>query len=259
MAEYEAPGADEPPADEKVPEVELEEEEDDGEPESGSAKEPPALSTAAGPSGSGTYVVRQGDCIESIAFEHGHFWQTLWDHPGNKELRRVRGSANALLPGDRVEVPPVRVRTVKAATGEHHRFKLKAVPATLKLQLVDDAGPRADIAYALIVDGVRIEGVTDADGRIEAKLMPNARNAKLEIPDDEATYEVALRHLDPIEEPSGFRARLENLGFGAGSAGEDLGPEDVEGIRRFQLAHELEVTGEPDQATRDKLSELYGA
>jgi hypothetical protein len=225
--------------------------------ESAEPRAPATLATAAGPAGSGSYVVRQGECIESIAYEHGLFWQTVWDHPGNKELRRVRGNPNALLPGDRVEIPAKRERKFEADTGAHHRLRRRGVPSRLRMQLRSLGEPRADLAYAVIVDGVRHEGATDSDGWLEITISPAAKEAKLEIPDDGETYPIRLRHLDPIEEPSGFKARLANLGYAAGALDEDFGPEAVAAIERFQRDHGLEVTGEPDAATRDKLKEFY--
>lgn len=35
-------------------------------------------------------VAEAGDSVESIAAEHGHVWQTLWDHASNQALREPR-------------------------------------------------------------------------------------------------------------------------------------------------------------------------
>ena len=51
------------------------------------------------------HVVRQGECIESIAHDHGLFWPTVWNHPKNRELRQRCAAPNVLAPGDTVAVP----------------------------------------------------------------------------------------------------------------------------------------------------------
>ena len=51
------------------------------------------------------YPVKQGDSLASIAFDHGLFWQSVWNHPNNARLKQQRGSPNILKPGDVVFVP----------------------------------------------------------------------------------------------------------------------------------------------------------
>src|SRR3982750_635578 len=81
-----------------------------------------------GPVGDGSYLVQQGDCLESIAFAHGLDWQTMWLAPENAVLRDAR-NANILLSGDRLFVPAIRPKSVDCATDKVHSFVRKGVPS----------------------------------------------------------------------------------------------------------------------------------
>jgi glycosyltransferase involved in cell wall biosynthesis len=75
--------------------------------------------------GSGTRVVEQGDSIQSLAAAAGFHWQTIWDLPDNADLRRTRRDPGILLPGDRVSIPDIRPKVVKAGTDTRHHFRLR--------------------------------------------------------------------------------------------------------------------------------------
>ena len=64
--------------------------------------------------------MKEGECVGSIAFEHGFFPDTLWDHPNNAELKGKRGDPNVLLAGDVVHVPDLRPKEVAVAAGQSH-------------------------------------------------------------------------------------------------------------------------------------------
>lgn len=215
---------------------------------------------SAGPVGTGEYVVRPGDCISSIAIQHGHFWETLWNEPANAALREARQDPNTLLPGDRVTVPPLRQKREPGAAELRHRFRKKGQPETLRLRILEDDEPRANEPYVLDVDGDVTTGTTDPQGQVARSIRPDARRARLTVGEGGAAteYVFQLGELDPLSEISGVQARLDSLGFSCGPIDGKWGPLTRRAVEAFQAHHGLPVTGQPDESTRQKLREAYG-
>ncbi len=90
------------------------------------------------------HSVEQGECLTSIAHQYGFFWQTLWNHPRNAELKQQRKSPNTLLPGDTVHIPDKRLKEEARETGSLHRFRVKGIPARLRLKLMWEGKPSAN-------------------------------------------------------------------------------------------------------------------
>jgi hypothetical protein len=236
-------------------------------PESGGmpASGPPAPGTSASqppssrPVDGSDYEVQPGDCISSIAFDHGFFWPTLWDHPANADLKAKRRDPNVLKDGDVVHIPKTTLRQESGATEQRHRFKRKGVPAKLKLRFLFNGRPRENLPFTIQLDGLLSEGMTDARGYLEFSIPPNAHEGILTLksPNGEEYYRLDLGHLDPVDTPTGIQQRLRNLGFGCDLSREfDLQTADA--ARTFQSRHALNPTGEFDQAFRDKLKEVHG-
>lgn len=239
------------------------------------------------------YEVQDGDCVSSVAFAHGFFWETLWNHAKNSSLKEKRKDPNILKAGDALHIPDPRPKEESCATEQKHRFKLKGVPAKLRLRLVKEkkeqekeseepgsgadessyadppfdpkpkeTEPCANVPYTIEIDGVKTQGSTDGDGRIEVPLPPHAQNGRLVLnpgtPEEEA-IPLALGGMDPIEETSGVRKRLCNLGFSCLPQAEGI-TEDLEGaLRLFQEKNGLDITGKIDGQTKSKLKELHGS
>lgn len=206
------------------------------------------------------HVVAAGECISSIAYRHGFTPDGVWQAPENQALRELRRNPNVLLAGDVVVIPDLRRKDAPAAIDRRHVFVRRGVPERLRLQFSVAGYPRADARYELEVDGVLVvhEGRTDAEGRLERMISPDARVAVVRLLDTGETYRFALGELDPIDTPRGALARLKNLGFYAGPL-DGASVEALRGaVRAFQAARGLTDGGELDAATRDALEQAYG-
>jgi hypothetical protein len=201
--------------------------------------------------------VLQGECLSSIASVEGFAPSTLWDHPENARLKETR-NPNALFPGDEIFVPEKRLRTERRPTGARHVFRRKAATTRLQVRLVADGEPRKNEAYVLDMAGAHKQGMTDGDGWIREPIPATATRAILTLRGGDETYTLQLGHLDPLEEISGVKARLTNLGFYAGAV--DAQEDDAleEALAGFQEVYGLGVTGRVDDATRAKLREAHG-
>jgi len=124
-----------------------------------------------------------------------------------------------------------------------------------------DHEPVANARATLEVEGATFDLVTDGDGRIDQQVPRNARHGTLRLPDVGLELALDIGMLDPVDADAGWRARLVNLGYFRGDArDEDAGNERWEwALQEFQCDHELDVTGEPDDATLAKLLELCGS
>jgi N-acetylmuramoyl-L-alanine amidase len=159
-----------------------------------------------------------------------------------------------LSPGDRVEIPERREKSVECSTGRVHRFKRRSVPERLRLTLLDSNEPRAGVRYELHVDGMKRSGSTDTNGQIVEWIAPDAERAVLVLESGEA-FDLALGHLDPGTMESGIRARLFNLGYLEQPDSGDV--EYVDALRRLQEQLGLDVTGEADEPTCSALEKIH--
>lgn len=217
--------------------------------------------TAAKPVGGGNYVVKRGECIESIALAHGYLPDTLWNHPDNAQLKRERKDPSLLLPGDRVQVPDPRPKQESAADGSRHRFRRKGLPSKLSVRILRDGQPRRNEPYTLNIDGKLSRGKTDGDGVVAVPVPPDAQRGKLVVGQDEPdqqTFDLRLSGLDPLESVTGIQQRLENLGYPCPATGA-LDDPTRSALADFQRACDLEATGEPDRKTRDRLGQEHGS
>jgi N-acetylmuramoyl-L-alanine amidase len=202
-----------------------------------------------------THTVAQGDCMTSIAEDHGFFWKTLWDHPQNQGLKDKKRDPHALMPGDTVFIPDKREKTFDKPTGKRHVFKRKGVPAKLHVRILSGGEPRANEPFVLDVDGVKKTGRTDGDGVVDVAIPARAKAGTLVVGEGASavTYQLALGHLDPVSEVSGVQARLANMGFPCETTGE-MDDQTKNALRSFQGKKGLAVTGELDDPTKDALA-----
>ncbi|MFP2959843.1 peptidoglycan-binding protein [Myxococcus sp. 1LA] len=212
------------------------------------------------PSGGVLHEVQQGENVESIAFLYGHLPDPLWKHERNAALRAQRDSRGVLHPGDTLFIPPLKHRTVTVRTGATHRFVVRGVRSRLRFRARINGLPLAEQPYVLEVGSLTTEGLTDSDGGVDCPLRPDAPRALLRIGHAPFvhTYELDLRALDPVAEPSGLRQRLSNLGYL--SVGEAVTDEALQtAVRGFQAGHGLEPTGTADTRTRELLRQAHGS
>jgi murein DD-endopeptidase MepM/ murein hydrolase activator NlpD len=197
------------------------------------------------------HTVKAGDCVASIAALYGFTVDLVWDLPENASLKEKRKDPNTLVPGDVVSVPDRREKVVSCETAKIHKFKLSAPSAVFRAQLFEDEKPLASQAFELKIEGETYSGTTDAQGSLEVAIPPNSRVGTLTVGTEPKVkaFELQFGELQPIGEDEGLEARLRNLGF--------VERKIEDALRSFQRRFGIEETGQADQATKDKLTEIH--
>jgi N-acetylmuramoyl-L-alanine amidase len=206
------------------------------------------------------HTVAQGECVVELASRFGLHPDTIWQHAANQALR-ARREKQILFPGDVVFVPELRAQSIDCATEKRHVFRRRGVPTMLRIRVLNKGASFGSARYVLTVDEHLFEGKPGPDGVIEAKIPPGSRAAKLKLITAEQEYEfdVELGSLDPIGEVTGVQQRLRSLGYYAGDADGQAGPQTRAALASFQRDRGLPVTEAADAATKRALEQAYGS
>ncbi|HSR13565.1 MAG TPA: peptidoglycan-binding protein [Thermodesulfobacteriota bacterium] len=212
------------------------------------------------------YTVKQGDTLPKIAAKHGfQDYQTICNHPQNSTLKKKRQNPNILYPGDKVFIPEKDGKEVSGGTDQKHTFKRKGKPLILRIKLVDMRNkPLAGADCELHIEGNVYCLTSDSQGRIEHEIPPSAEDGRLVVKNPAAPPEgipIRIGHLDPIEEVSGWKARLNNLGYNAGPIDDKETEPLRSAVEEFQIDHfkdPAQVDGKCGPKTQAKLKEVHG-
>ena len=207
---------------------------------------------------SSKHIVKQGEHLQGIAKKYGFSdYHPVWDYPENADLKNKRKNPNILKPGDVLHIPDKETKEATGGTETTHQFRVHGKLPKLRIRLIDsDNNPMANTECEVSI-GLNIQKLkTDGDGLLELTIPFDATTGELTLSGTKIPFQIG--GLDPVEERSGWKARLRNLGY-------DPGPPDTEdeslerlAIEEFQSNHGLKVDGVCGSKTQAKLKEVHG-
>ena len=210
------------------------------------------------------YVIKQGDYLTRIAHRLGFEPDEVWNDGKNAELKKLRADYDTLKSGDILFIPdvPKKKNAFKKETSNSYVAKVPKLPVSLTLD--HNGEPIADEKF--IVRGLdeELEGTTTGEGKVEFEVDVHVKEVVVELVDKKKSYRMLLGNLDPIDEPSGARQRLMQLGiYSATLEGEDQyvahSPQQLAAaLGAFQKKNGLEITKKLDETTINALRDAYG-
>lgn len=206
------------------------------------------------------HVIRPGECLASLAAKLRATVDEIWKLEENAALREQRRDPYVLAPGDRVMVPAPSTGGVRVIAGQRHVFQVQTSYADFQVRVDRNGKPRANAAYKLVIDGgaFEIEGVSDDQGVVRARIPASAKRGVVEFADGRGRVVFELGALEPWDTVRGVQGRLRDLGYYLGEVDGILGPRSARALRRFQQDQRLEPTGKADDATKLALRSKFG-
>lgn len=217
------------------------------------------------------HIVEAGEHLAGIAAQFGFSnFRTIWDHPENTELKKLRENPNVLFAGDRLFIPDRDLKEEARQTEKRHRFVASIEALELHVKVHDQGFQpiHGDVVLATESDETLMEQQGDV---FQAPIRPETKIAVLDFPLPEGgrlrpKIRVQPGRLDPLETLPGQQQRLSNLGYFAGFVKtEATDPKKVDpqfrwAVEEFQRDHmgPKQVDGVLGPLTLKKLKEVYG-
>jgi hypothetical protein len=214
------------------------------------------------------HVVQPGEHLFGIARAFGFSTHlTIWNHPNNAELKKLRKNPNVLLAGDVVFIPDRETKQLDAPTEQKNTFAAANTDLHLRVKVLDALDKPRGEPCMLTGDGFQnqmfeltpgiLEGLVPADAKKAEMFFANADKEESAV-----TVRLGVGDLDPVKEPSGQRQRLNNLGYFAGFDKRSSAQLKF-AVEEFQCDHLKEIgkkkeDGICDEATQDVLRKVHG-
>jgi N-acetylmuramoyl-L-alanine amidase len=209
------------------------------------------------------YAVQQGDRLPTIARAQGFLrWQTVWEFAANADLRKLRGTAHILLPGDKVAIPSQLSRKAEVPGGQAE-YVVQSAAEVLRVRFAGvKSSDESPVTFRATPDtGDAVEGSLPADGQLEVDLPPATSKVHVELSraDSEEeqpflSHDFTVGGLDPSDTTSGIQARLQNLGFYQGPLSGSLDDDTRAAISHFRWAR---LGDQKDEVDDDLLAALH--
>lgn len=200
--------------------------------------------------------VGEGESTSSIAKKRGFFWEDIWNHGENAELKEKRQDPNVLDPEDLMHIPEKHPKTYSKPTEQEHVFKRKGEPCKIKIKMMKFDKPRANENYTIELNGEIKQGKTNGDGEIEHFIPGETATGQLIFDNGLEVYPLRIGYLNPVDTIKGVQQRLNNLGYACGAEDGELNDQLTEALKKFQSEYKLEESGEINSAVKAKLKEL---
>ncbi len=214
------------------------------------------------------HIVQPGEHLAGIAAAHGFSsFKTIFDHPDNAKLKELRKNPNLPLPGDRVVIPDKELKEEERSTDAKHKFVLAVDRLKLRVKLLDLDDKPVEGECLLRSEGEerpmeQINKVYESDigAKVkEATMLPPPRADGIR----RLPVNLDVGFLNPIQDVTGQRERLNNLGYFAGFSKTVNELQFRWAVEEFQADHRekdgLQVTGVCDPGKTQKVLEReYG-
>jgi hypothetical protein len=181
-----------------------------------------------------------GQCLSSLAVENGMAWDKIWEHPGNRDLKRMRRHPNLLLPGDRVTIPERKVYKTEKDVDHIYTYKLTPFKCDLQLRFTVFGMPRENEEYLVLHEKTEIaSGKLDKNGMLQVNPPRGCSSVTVLIGPKKERFEFEVRGLAPVTEPRGIQQRLWNLGYFHGRLGDEFNSETEAAFRAFMTKNDI--------------------